>query len=87
MNLAEQSLYRNTRKNQENMNWEKYEIIYDWKQQYYAYNQPNYITLNCEIFVILIKAEKIHQISYENWFVDSENNLKQIRILISNENL
>ena len=59
-NSAEQSLYENARRNQENMNQEEYKMIYDWKQQCYACDQLNHITLNCEALAALINVEKMH---------------------------
>ena len=62
-------------------------MTYNRKQQCYACDQLNYITLNCEILTALIDTEKVHQVSYEDWFIDSEDDLRQIKILISSENL
>ena len=69
------------------MNQEEYEMIYSQKQQCYTCDQLNHITLNYKALAVLINAEKMHQASYKDWFVDFENDLKQIRISISNENL
>ena len=66
LNSARQPLYGNVRKNQENINQEKYKMIYSQKQQCYACNQLNHITSNCEAFTVLINAKKMYQASYKN---------------------
>ena len=86
-NSAGQPLYGNARRNQEDMNQEEYRMTYDQKQQCYACGQLNHITSNCEALAALINAGKVHRASFKDWFVDSEDNPRQIKISINNENL